>query len=207
MAILNLRAGQRPCKGGWNAWLRPQLWLLRAVAFVLMFMMGGLSLCWAQTDAQIAEYRVKAAFLYKFGDYIEWPSQAFVQLDSPLVMGIMGADFLADELTKLVVGRTIGGRPIVVRKLKHGEMIKGVHLLFVGRSELGQLGDILAATKGQAILTVTESEQTSIGGVINFIIVDDKVRFDIALQQAEQNNLKISARLLAVARKVVSSVS
>src|SRR3989475_3448820 len=110
----------------------------------------------AQADAQADEYRVKAAFLYKFGSYIEWPSGSFARADSPVAIGVMGADALADELVQIVAGRNVNGRPVRVRKLRPGDPIAGLHVLFVGRDS-GRLAEILAAAKGRALLTVTES--------------------------------------------------
>jgi len=79
-------------------------------------------------------------------------------------------------------------------------------MLFIGQAEGARLGEILAIAKGQSVLTVTESEDAlAHGSMINFVFVDDKVRFDVALPQAERGLLKISARLLAVARRVVTS--
>ena len=83
-----------------------------------------------------------------------------------------------------------------------------MHVLFIGRSDAHRSADVLAAAKGKAVLTVTESEDAfALGSVINFVILDDKVRFDVALRPAEMENLKISARLLSVARKVIPSPS
>jgi len=162
----------------------------------------------AQADAQADEYRVKAAFLYKFGSYIEWPSGSFARADSPVAIGVMGADALADELVQIVAGRNVNGRPVRVRKLRPGDPIAGLHVLFVGRADSGRLAEILAAAKGRALLTVTESEEAlELGSMINFVVVEDKVRFDIAPPPSESSNLKISARLLGVARKVVSKSS
>ena len=162
----------------------------------------------AQADAQVDEYRVKAAFLYKFGSYIEWPSGSFARADSPVTIGVMGADALAEELTRIVAGRNVNGRPVRVRKLRPGDPIAGLHVLFVGRGEGGRLAEILAAARGQALLTVTESEEgLELGSMINFVVVEDKVRFDIAPPPSESSNLKISTRLLGVARKIVAKSS
>jgi hypothetical protein len=183
---------------------------LRVAAGALILVLACSVVAWAagESEPSAAEYRVKAAFLYKFGDYIEWPDDAFASADSPLVIGVVGADIVADELAKIVGGRTVGGRKVVVQKLRHGDPAVGVHLLFVGRSEAAQLPALLASAKGKAIATVTEADAApSPHGVINFVVVDDKVRFDIDLQPAERGNLKISSRLLAVARKVLSGPS
>ena len=155
-----------------------------------------------------AEYRIKAAFLYKFTNYVEWPPQAFVQADSPLVIGVVGADDLADRLRQVVLSRNANGHPIIVRKLRSGDSVEGVHMLFIGHAADARIPDILASTRGQAVLPVTESgDALASGSVINFVIVDDKVRFDIALRPAEVRKLRISALLLSVARKVVANSS
>jgi hypothetical protein len=151
---------------------------------------------------------VKAAFLYRFASYVEWPPQVLPRAESPLVIGVIGADALGDELAQVVADRTVAGRPVTVRKLRRGEALTGVHVLFIGRSDAHRSADVLAAAKGKAVLTVTESEDAfALGSVINFVLLDDKVRFDVALRPAEMENLKISARLLSVARKVIPSPS
>jgi len=161
----------------------------------------------AQSEAQ-SEYRVKAAFLYKFGGYVEWPDRTFPRPDSPLTIGVIGADALADELAQIVSGRSVNGRPVQVRRLRAGESMAGLQVLFIGRADGRRLAEILAAAKGRSVLTVTESEDAlQLGSVINFVVVDDKVRFDVALAPADLGSLKISSRLLAVARKVVSKPS
>jgi YfiR/HmsC-like len=182
--------------------------VLRAGAFSMVVAAGLASPRPAQADAQVDEYRVKAAFLYKFGSYVEWPSGSFARADSPVAIGVMGADALAEELTQIVADRNVNGRPVRVRKLRAGDPIAGLHVLFVGRGEGGRLAEILAAARGQALLTVTESEEgLGLGSMINFVVVEDKVRFDIAPPPSESSNLKISARLLGVARKIVSKSS
>jgi hypothetical protein len=161
----------------------------------------------AQGEAPTPEYRVKAAFLFKFGGYIEWPEQTFPRPDVPLVIGVIGADSLADELAQIASGHSVNGRPVTVKKLKHQDALAGVQMLFVGRSESGRLGDILAGVKGPVVV-VTESDDARVrGSTINFVVVDDKVRFDVDLESAEQNGIKISSRLLTVARRVTSKSS
>ena len=152
------------------------------------------------------ETQIKAAFLYKFGGFVEWPAAAFTRADSTFTIGVLGADGVAAELERLVAGRTVHGRAIAVQKLKRGESFAGLHLLFIGQTETARLADILAAAKGHPVLVVTETEDAlARGSMINFITVDDKVRFDVALPQAERGQLRISSRLLAVARKVITS--
>jgi hypothetical protein len=187
---------------------RPTARLLRACALCIAVAAGLAGPRPAQADAQADEYRVKAAFLYKFGSYIEWPDKSFARSDSPVTIGVMGADTLAEELAQIVAGRNVNGRPVLVRKLRPGDSVAGLHVLFIGRSDSGRLAEILAAARGRALLTVTESEEgLELGSMINFVVVEDKVRFDVAPPPSESGNLKISARLLGVARKVVSKSS
>ncbi len=199
---------KQSCRELWRELARTIERPLRACALSILVAAGIAGPCAAQSDAQTAEYRVKAAFLYKFGGYVEWPQGVFAKPDSPIAIGVIGADALAEELARIVAGRTINGRPVTVRKLRPGEAVARLHVLFVGRSDSSRLADILAAAKGQPLLTVTESEEAlELGSMINFVVVEDKVRFDIAPPPFESSNLKISARLLGVARKVVSKSS
>jgi hypothetical protein len=182
--------------------------LLRACVALLVAAAGIAAPRSGHADIRADEYRVKAAFLYKFGGFVEWPDGAYVRADSPVAIGVMGADALADELVQIVGGRNVNGRPVSVRRLRAGDSIVGLHVLFVGRADGGRLAEILAEAKGHPLLTVTESDQAlELGSVINFVVIEDKVRFDVALAPADLGSLKISARLLAVARKVVSRSS
>jgi YfiR/HmsC-like len=152
-----------------------------------------------------AEAQVKAAFLYKFGGFIEWPPAAFAAPDSAFTIGVLGAEAVGAELDRAVAGRTVQGRQVAVRKLRRGDSLAGLHVLFVGQQEAARLGEILAGSERRAMLVVTESENAlTQGSMINFVAVEDKVRFDVALPSAERGQLRISARLLAVARKVLS---
>jgi hypothetical protein len=152
--------------------------------------------------ASAVESRIKAAFICKFGNYVEWPSGS-ARHDGPFVIGVVADEPVVGELLQAASGHTVNGRPIHVRKLLRGDPVDGLDILFVGRSGAPWLAETLAATHGQPILTITESANADdAGGIVNFVVVDDKVRFDIALEPAEHSNLKISGRLLAVARKV-----
>lgn len=154
------------------------------------------------------EVRIKAAFLYKFCAYVEWPPASFVEPGAPFTIGVMGADALADELARLVEGRAVEERPVLVRKLRRGAALAGLQVLFVGGQDAARLADILEGAKGLPLLTVTETrDRQAEGSMINFVLVDDKVRFDVALPPAEAGHLRISSRLLAVARKVLAGAS
>ena len=152
---------------------------------------------------QAAEHIVKAAFLYKFAGYVEWPASTFSSADAPIVFATLGADEVAQELEKILPGRSVEGRKAVVRRLKEGESIKGVQVLFVGRGE-PNLRAIVRAAQKEGVLTVTEGERgLEVGSAINFVVAEDRVGFEVSLDAAERSGHRISSRMLAVARRVV----
>jgi hypothetical protein len=158
----------------------------------------------APVELQASESRLKAAFVYKFGDYVEWPAQAFDAPDSPLVIGVVGDDALAQELVRISQGHTIDGRRVAVKRLRHGDPLSGLHVVFIGASEARRAAQAIEAGRAGHALTITEIDDgLRLGSVINFVVVANKVRFDVALPSADASGLKISSRLLAVARTVV----
>jgi hypothetical protein len=170
--------------------------LMRCLALTLALPLAAL----AQDRA--SELQVKAAFLYKFGDFVQWPPPAFPAAETPFAIGVLGADDLAAALESLVVNRTVQGRPIVVRRVRRGDPLAGLHVLFIGQA----VPETLSAARGHALLTVTDSEGAiAQGAMINFVAEAERVRFDVALPSAERGQLKISSRLLAVARRVITS--
>lgn len=157
----------------------------------------------AQTaqGGQALERRVKAAFLYKFLGYTEFPASAFPDAASPVTIVVAGSDEMAGELSALVAGRSVNNRPIAVRTLRDSENGLGAHLLFVAGADCARAGKVIRATR--ALLVVTECDNgLQQGSVINFRIVDDRVRFDVGLDAAEKNGVKLSSRLLTVANRV-----
>lgn len=172
---------------------------------VLLFLAAGVATAataFAQREA--TESGVKAAFLYKFANYIDWPANAFASPSAPLVIGVLGADEIAGELDRIVPGRNVNGHPVTVRRLKNGDSASGVHILFVGKDQGGAAATVRAA-RGQGALTVTESDQglESMGSAINFVTAGERVAFEISLDSAEKSGHRISSRMLAVAKRVV----
>jgi hypothetical protein len=158
------------------------------------------------SDAANLERSVKAAFLYKFLGYVDYPEAATPGLGEPLVIGILSADDVADELRRITIGRSMNGRTVVVRKLRPGEALGKVHMLFIGDDDAADAEKVLAAVRQTPVLTVTETGRNlRTDSVINFRVVDERVRFEVSLDAAEKNNLKLSSRLLAVAYKVQRS--
>jgi len=179
-------------------------WRLRTyAAFAINFVLlvaGAIA-----ADPQRTEYQIKAAFLCKFGNFVDWPSTAASAPQGlPFTIGVVASDAVVDELIRAAASQTVGGRPITVRRFARDDSVAGLSILYVARTHTDRIAQALASAKGHPVLTVTESERgTSVGSMVNFVIVDDKVKFDIAIEAAEQSGLKISARLLSVARAVI----
>lgn len=150
------------------------------------------------------ERRVKAAFLYKFSGYVEWPTGSFPRPDTPISIGIAGDRRLATDLTQTVVGRTSWGRTVTVTSLEEPGDVRSLHVLFIARSESARLKEWTDALRGAPVLVVTESEGAlDLGSMINLINSEGRVRFEVAVGPAQTCGLRLSSRLLAVARSVV----
>ena len=157
----------------------------------------------AQDDPATLERKVKAAFLYKFAGYIEWPDGTFAAPDAPIAIGVAGDDALAAELSQVVTGRNVEGRLLAVRRLQESEPVAGLQILFVSHAERARLGALARAHPMQPLLIVSESDGAlNHGSAINFLLTGGRVRFEIALDNAEKRNLKLSSRLLSVAHSV-----
>lgn len=170
------------------------------------FVAGGIACaaCSAQAEEPgTPEHQVKAAFLYKFAGYVDWPAAAFARPDTPLTIAVTGADVVAAELVQATSGRTVEGRSVTVKRVKSGESLAGVHILFVGKAESARLSQWAQSAQQNSTLIVTESDGAlAQGSVINFVMADRRVRFEVALDSAEKSKLKLSSRLLAVALQV-----
>lgn len=157
------------------------------------------------TDSEVNERQVKAAFIYKFATYVEWPADAPLRDNSPVIVGVIGAEEVASELRYLRESRSATDRDVRVKILKPGDPLTGIQMLFVGKEEVANLKSILDPVQAKPILTITESANgLNTGSIINFLLVDDHVRFEVSVKEAERSGLKISARLLAVAQKTES---
>lgn len=149
--------------------------------------------------AQSLEYDVKAAFLYKFAAYVEWPAAVFPTPQSPITLCVAGADPFGPNLDNLVQNQRIGERPILLRRIPAVAKGSGCQILYLGNSSQSTV-DALAATHGEPILTVTDNAPTA--GIVNFVLQNDSVRFQIDDKAASESGLSISSRLLSVATSV-----
>src|SRR5216683_4298671 len=151
----------------------------------------------------IDEYQVKAAFLYNFAKFVEWPAQAFTGPDEPISICIFGQNPFGRSLDDAVRGKVVEGRAFVVLKLSDFRQSGACKILFISSSERKSVRALLAQVKTGGILTVGETEGFAAeGGVVDFTLDEGRVRIEINVQAAEQQWLRISSKLLSLARIV-----
>jgi hypothetical protein len=156
----------------------------------------------AQKD-QVGEYELKAAILYNLSRFVEWPPSAYGDSQAPTVLCTLGQDPFGDSLRSLGQKQDANGRPVAIRRLKNENGIRDCHVLYISTSERRTVAQILTRLKGSSVLTVGEMSQFAVqGGVIQFTLEDKQVRFEINLDAASRMALKISSRLLVLARIV-----
>jgi hypothetical protein len=159
----------------------------------------------AQSEA-LTENQIKAGFLYNFTKFVEWPPDSFVDSNVPTVVGVVGDTPITSLVTGAAEGRTVNGRAVIVKQFKLGQDLRGCQILFVSASEEKHMAQILDAIRGSSVLTVSESDGfAESGGVINFFVEGNKVRLEINLEAASRARLKISAKVIGVARLVKDS--
>ena len=158
----------------------------------------------ARDASDSSEYLIKAGFIFNFAKVVEWPSAAFAQPDSPIVIGILGTDPFGTLIDQIVQDKKIGARGFVVKRLKWGADVKELReckILFLGASEKAHIDELVQTVKGLPILTVGETPGfAERGGVIRFVLEDNRVRFEVNVDAARQADLTISSRLLTLAR-------
>lgn len=146
------------------------------------------------------EYQIKAAFLYNFTKFVDWPPERFETGDSPIVIGVLGRNPFGDELSDVVEGREVNGRGLIARNLESPDDIEEVHLLFVASGEESLLDGSLDTLHESGVLTVGESEAfRDLGGIVTFTLQADRIRFFINRDSAREAELRISAQLLQLA--------
>ncbi len=193
MALLNSTCHK---KGG-GCFSLFRVWL---AAFVL-WCSGGLNL--AAEPVVTKEYQVKAVFLFNFSQFVEWPTNAFPEPQTPLVIGVLGEDPFGSYLEEAVRGEVVNQHPLVIKHYRRAEDIKDCHILFISQSETSRLGRIFESLKGRSILTVGDAEGfVQQGGMIRFITDKNKIRLRINPEAAKAASLTISSKLLRPAEIV-----
>lgn len=153
--------------------------------------------------SSINEYEIKAAFLLNFARFVEWPSTSFADSDSPLVIGVLGNDPFGSALDNAIQNERVKGRRLVVRRSSQLSDLKGSHILFVSSSEQSRIGWIIREVSDRSILSVSDvSGFANRGGIVNFIVGDRKIGFEINIAAINKAGLKVSSQLLKLAKIV-----
>ena len=172
----------------------PGIWQL---VLLLCVALGDAAPAFAQAEVYAAE-DVKAAFLYHFATFVLWPEDD--RGDSHFTIAVLGAEGIADELAAYLPGRSIQGRPMRVQRLKSLDELDDAAVLFIGASENERLPDLLKRMGDRRMLVVTDArEALELGSMINFRLLDRRVRFEISLPATERAGLELSSRLLSAA--------
>ena len=145
----------------------------------------------------VLEYRVKAAFLYNFAKFTEWPAQD----TGPIVLGVLGQDPFGAILDQTVEQKTINGRQVVIRRFSFVPLAKECHIVFVGTSEKARFAEILPKLASLGILTVGERRGfLQSGGMVEFVVEDNNVHFEINPETVRRAGIHVSSNLLKLSR-------
>ena len=156
----------------------------------------------AQSD-QANEYDVKAAFLFNFTKFVEWPDRAFDGPGAPIVMGVVGDSPFGDSLTRITAGQKVQGRDIVIRNSRRGDDLRRCQVIFVSAGERAHWTQMVTNLQSANVLTVSDMDDfAESGGVIQFVTQEQRVRFIVNLDAATRNGLHLSAKLLALAQVI-----
>lgn len=178
----------------------------RSASVALFGVLLAMALCVGSAHAQEGsiEYELKAAFLFRFSEFVEWPVNAFPTPQSSIRICVLGTDPFGDALDRTLQGARVDGRSVVAARIQGVEQATGCHILFISRSEASQASGIISRLRGTPALTVADSGNfLQLGGTINFVTERGRVRFDINLGGAQNAQLQLSSKLLRLARVVL----
>jgi hypothetical protein len=172
---------------------------LRLVMVILL----GMLLTGSARGQEIDEYQVKAAFLYNFAKFVDWPSQTFKTPQDPIMICVLGHNPFGNALKDVIRGKSIDGRAFAFRQVGNAGEAESCQILFVSSAEEKRFRSLWGGSKPAGILTVGEAQGFAAnGGVINFKLEDGRVRFEINVSAAELEQLHISSKLLSLAQIV-----
>lgn len=156
--------------------------------------------------AQSAEYQVKAAFLYNFAKFVEWPPGPATARADELRLCVFGEDPFGDDLDALAEGKAVQNKWLRVARVSTLDDVQQCQVVFISSIDIGDLAPILRKAHDAHALTVGESHEfVSQGGIISFVMEGNKVRFEINTASAERANLRISSQLLKLAARVINN--
>jgi hypothetical protein len=160
--------------------------------------------CARAQSATAAEYQIKAAFLFNFAKFVDWRPSSFRDGSAPLQICVLGRDPFGEALRNITREKTVNGRKLEVETVVDLQNARNCHILFIASSEKAQLKRIFESLEGSDALTVGDVKDfIEQGGMINFVLENDRVQFEVSRKAAEKAGLKISSKLLAVAKMVI----
>lgn len=182
---------------------------VKAAIAILPLLLAAVALN-AQNTSGSAEYLIKAGYIYNFANLVQWPASSFSQPESPIVIVILGEDHFGSTLDRALDGKKVNSRSFVIKRARSLSELqrtlgpqKECQILYVSSSEMPHLGEAIQMLKGVPVLTIGETPGFARnGGIINLVLEDNKVRFEVNVQAAKDADLNISSRLLALARIV-----
>ena len=177
-------------------------WVGRSLAYVVVgsFLFALCSPARAQGEVN-SEYRLKLAFLYNFAQFVQWPADAFRDSGAPLTICVAGDNPFQGDIQQSLRGRTVAGHPVEVKNLNPHEDLRGCQMIFVRAAEMKANPGILAGARRSSTLTVGEAKGfAERGGIINLMREENKLRFEVNIDAAAQTRLRISSKLLALAK-------
>ena len=167
------------------------------VCFSFILLLAGL-FEYAHTQERL-EYKVKAAFLYNFAKFVEWPDLQENDPTLPFILGVLGGDPFGPELD-IISSKNINGRHILIKRFQTIDDVTACNMLFIGLSRPAMLKEALKKIHGQPILSIGETEDfAQSGGIIGFVEKQNRIRFEINLKAAQSAGLNISSKLLKLA--------
>ena len=201
MNLILLSYGRRAKR--WHKSMEADLWLFCRRFLELLVVLAMLPN--AATAQSASEYQVKAAFLFNFAKFVEWPADSFPTADAPLQICVLGPDPFGRDFEQVIEDKAVNGHRLEVAHPEGVPQARACQILFISSSEKQKVRDILQSLAGVSVLTVGDTPGfAKMGGMINFVLDESRVRFEINVKAAERAHLKLSARLLTVAKLIVA---
>ena len=167
-----------------------------------LLLLTGIFSCAFQTSGD-REYQVKAAFLFNFTQFVEWPAGSPEATGSPFVIGILGENPFGNYLREIIAGESINGHRLTIQQYKNVDEIKLCHILFINAADNRHIGEVTTALKGRSILTVSDAASfIDAGGMIRLSTINNKIKIQVNPAKAREAGLTISSKLLGVAEIV-----
>jgi YfiR/HmsC-like len=197
-----IRAGHRftiPVRSRWG-----KKRMVRAAVLVLSALL--ISACMDAEQSKPSEYQVKAAYIYNFGKFVKWPSATAASQAGSFTICVLGEDPFGTVLQSTLAGATLSGKPVSVKRIAKPQDAANCHILFLNTAEDRHLSEILASLGQASVLTVSDIPDFSKrGGMIQFVLIGDRIRFEINRTNAEGAGLVLTSDLLKVASAVIGS--